>query len=75
MKNNKYAIETKFYDDGKIDIGDIEKVGFEQESKIEKKEKFDRYYTVFNTKEKAEIYKNACLEEKYGDKMPIKHEN
>lgn len=67
MKNNKYAITTKFYDSGKIEIGNIEKVGFEQKSYMKEKEHYDEYYNVFNTREEAEIYRQTCIEEKYGE--------
>lgn len=67
MINHKYAIETKFYDNGKIEIGEIETVGFEQESRVKSKEKFDIYYTVFNTKKEAAEYRQECINEKYGE--------
>lgn len=75
MKNNKFAVETKFFDNGFIEIGNIETVGFEQESKFESREKYDYYYDVFLTKEEAEIRRQACIEEKYGERAPIKHAN
>jgi hypothetical protein len=54
MKNYKWAVETKVYNNGKIEYSKPVKVGWEVDSFAVTKEKYDYYLDVFLTKKEAQ---------------------
>ena len=53
MINHKYAVETKVFNNGKIEISKPFEVDFSTESKQESTEKYDFYLDVFPSKKEA----------------------
>lgn len=60
MINHKYAVETKVYNNGKVEVTKPFKVYFFSDSHEERREHFDYYLEVFSTyKEAKDFYKNC----------------
>lgn len=61
----KYAYTTKLFDDGSIIFGGVIAVGDTATSTEERKERFDLYVDVFDTKDDAETSLRLARDEAY----------